>query len=298
MKTRLFPLFFLTLPLLPAAETRPAPETSISAESPEALFQSGRQFLRGEGVEKNAKRALELMKQAAERGHVPAMTAAGYLLSDGKGNRRNEVEAAKWFRMAAEKGDAVAQVNLGRLLVNEKLPLPEGTTDRLPQFAEGIEWIRKAADQGNADASLAYGVILMRGDHESKPDPSKAATYLRPLAEAGNLDAMNALGVMHETGNGVPYDEAAAERLFRKAAMGGNLKAQTNLGSLIGLQSPDRERRVEALGWLFLANEAKEVMAPKILQDNLPAMAPADIAAGRAKAAELKKMLSVKTAEK
>jgi uncharacterized protein len=299
MKLRIIPLFFLTLGSLPAADptTQTAAQADASIPSPEAvaLFQSGRKYLKGDGVEKDAAKAVELMRQSAELGHVPAMTAVGYLYSAGKGVRLNDLEASKWFRMAADKGDAVAQVNLGRLLVNEKLPLPTESKDRLPQYAEGIEWIRKAADQGNTEARLAYGIILMRGDYESKPQPAKAAGYLTPLAEAGDLEAMNALGVMYESGNGVAFDEATAERWFRKAAMGGNLKAQTNLGSLLGLQSPNRERRIEALGWLFLAEEAKEVMAPKILQDNLPAVAPAEIAAGRAKAAELKKLLPQKT---
>ena len=292
MKSRLFPLFYLTICLLRAAD--PIPATS----SPEALFQSGRQLLKGDGVEKDSKQAILLMKQAAEQGHVAAMTAVGYLYSAGKEVPLDDVEAAKWFRMATEKGDAVAQVNLGRLLINEKLPLPDGSKDRRPQYAEGIQWIGKAADQGDPDARLAYGIILMRGDYESKPDPSKAVTYLKPLAEAGDLDAMNALGVMYESGNGLPKDEAAAERWLRKAAAGGNLKARTNLGSLLGLQSPNRETRIEALAWLLLAEEDKEVMAPKILQDNLPAMAAADIAAGRAKAMELRKTLPPKTRSK
>lgn len=299
MKPRLFPIFYLTMVCLYAADrppaSNPAANVSVTGESPEHLFESGRKLLKGDGVEKDPEKALSLMKQSAELGSITAMTTVGYLYSAGREVPLNDVEAAKWFRMAAEKGDAVAQVNLGRLLVNEKLPLTNGSKDRRPQYAEGIGWIGKAADQGNPDACLAYGVILMRGDYESKPDPSKAATYLKPLAEAGNLDAMNALGVMYESGNGVPKDETAAGRWLRKAAMGGNLKARTNLGSLLGLQSPNRETRIEALGWLFLAEEDKEVMAPKILQDNLPAMPAADIAAGRAKAVELRKTLPAKT---
>ena len=302
MKASLFPLFYLTIGYLPAADlppaTNPVPSASATNESPENQFQNGRKLLKGDGVEKDPEKTLSLMKQSAEQGYITAMTAVGYLYSAGKEVPLNDVEAAKWFRMAAEKGDAVAQVNLGRLLVNEMLPLPDGSKDRLPQYAEGIEWIGKAADQGNPDACLAYGVILMRGDYRSKPNPSKATTYLTPLAEAGNLDAMNALGVMYESGNGVPKDEAASERWLRKAAMGGNLKARTNLGSLLGLQSPNRETRIEALGWLLLAEEDKEVMAPKILQENLPAMAAADIAAGRTKAVELRKTLPPKSSGK
>ena len=151
-----------------------------------------------------------------------------------------------------------------------------------------MEWLRKAADQGLVDGQATYGLILYRGDFGTKPDAAAAAGYLKPAADAGNLEAMNALGMMYKVGNGVTYDPSASEDFFRRAAMAGHVKAQANLGEFLNPLSPKSDRRIEALAWLFIAEESDNVVAKKLLAVKLQAISPDDVAAGKKMAAEIK----------
>ena len=60
-------------------------------------------------------------------------------------------------------------------------------------------------------------------------DYTAAFDGLHPLAGSGNPDAQFLLGYMYEFGQGVPMNEAAAVRWYRRAAEQGNTKAQARL---------------------------------------------------------------------
>ena len=267
----------------------PGLAAAVDKASAESLYQTARDLLKAGGGDDEARKGFTLMLEAAGQGYLPAVAGVGYLYTSGLGVAKDNVEAAKWFRAAADQEHAISRYNLGKLLVADEIPLPAGSTDRAVQHTEGVEWIRKAANQGQIEAKSDYGIILMRGDFGVKPDPAAAAPYLIAAAEAGNSEAMNTLGTMYQLGNGVPFDLGAAERSFRKAAMMGHVKAQANLGEHLDPSSPDSSKRVEALAWLYLAEQAKDPVAMKILQNKAAVISPGDEAAGRKKAAEFRR---------
>lgn len=235
----------------------------------------------------DATRAFGLMKQSAEAGHLPAMKGLAYLYESGTGTKTSRGKAVEWYRRAAEKDDPVSQFNLAHLLVS--LPQqpgekPESVNTRM---AEGVEWYRRAADHGLTRACSAYGIILMRGDYQVTRDPAKAAPYLIKAADANDLEAMNALGLMYQSGTGVPYDRGVAETYLRKAAEAGHVKARANLGEMLGPDAQDRKRRIEAIAWLTLAEQAQDPVARRILSVKGQAISPDDMKAGRTMAAEL-----------
>lgn len=63
--------------------------------------------------------------------------------------------------------------------------------------------------------------------------PEAIATW-RKAIDKGSTAAMVELGVMLATGTGVPKDEAAARKLFERAAEAGNPRGVTNLAALPG----------------------------------------------------------------
>ena len=267
----------------------PALAAAADKASAESLYQTARDLLKADGGEDEARKGFTLMREAAGQGYLPAIAGVGYLYSSGLGVAKDNAEAGKWFRAAAVQEHAISRYNLGKLLVADEIPLPAGSTDRAVQHTEGVEWIRKAAGQGQIEAKSDYGIILMRGDFGVKPDPAAAAPYLIAAAAAGNAEALNALGTMYLVGNGVPYDLGDAERSFRQAAMQGHVKAQANLGEFLDPSSRDPEKRVEALAWLYLAEQVKDPVAMKILQNKAAVISPGDEAEGRKKAAALRK---------
>lgn len=266
-------------------------ETSIGEKSLESDYQAARDLLKANEGEESLRTGFQMMLAAAEKGHLQAIAGVAYLYNVGMGTPKDNAASAKWFRLAADKGHSISQYNLGKLLVADEIPLPEGTADRKAQHEEGVEWIRKAADQGLPDAQTAYGVILFRGDYDIKLDPAAAAGYLQPAAKFGNPEAMNALGLMHQSGNGVTYDPSSSERLFRQAAMSGHVKAQANLGEHLDPLSRNPGQGIEALAWLYIAEEAGDPVAKKLVALKLQAISPDDADAARKKAAEIKRKI-------
>ena len=259
-------------------------------ESPEQIYRAAADLLKGNGGEVDASKGFELMLKAANQDHLPAFFGVAYLYHVGMGTVKDLSKAIEWFRRAAERDHAISQFNLGKLLIAEVTPLQPGMQDLAAQHQEGLEWLRKAAAQGQNDAKTAYGTLLMNGDLGLKQDPTTAAKdYLIPAADTGDTEAMNALGTLYQRGNGVAFDPAAAENFFRRAAMAGNVKAQANLGEHLDPSSNTESLRIEALAWLFLAEESQNAYAKKILQNKLPATSPDDVAAAKNKAAEIRR---------
>lgn len=285
-------LVIFTMGNLAVAAESPAAPAAAPASGAESDYEAARTLLKGNGGEADARKGFELMLKAANQDHLPSFAGVGYLYNVGMGTAKDLAKAIGWFRKAAERGHAISQFNLAKLLIAEETPLQPGVPDLAAQHQEGLEWLRKAAAQGQGDAKTTYGIILMNGDMGLQRDPAAAAKeYLIPAADSGNTEAMNALGTLYQRGNGVARDQAAAEVLFRKAAMAGNVKAQANLGEHLDPSSKKEASRIEAFAWLFIAEQAKNAYAKKILQNKLPATSPEDVAAARAKAAEIRRQI-------
>lgn len=286
-------LFLATAMLCRAEPPAAVASGAVSTEDDnnlDATYESAKSLLKPDAGESELRKGFAQMQEAAAKDHLAAIAGLAYLYSVGLGVAKDPAEAAKWLNKAATRGHAISQYNLGKLLIADEIPLAAGSTDRDGQHAQGVEWLRKAADHGQNEAQATYGIILMRGDSGAKPDPAAAARYLIPAAEAGNAEAMNTLGTMYQVGNGIGYDLAAAEHSFRQAAMLGHVKAQANLGEhLLNPTAPDPARRTEALAWLYLAEQAKDPVAVKILQNIGTTLSPRDESAARAKADSLRK---------
>jgi len=294
MKSRLIlpALVFFTMGNLAKAAESPAAPATAPASGAESDYEAARILLKGNGGDADERKGFELMLKAANQDHLPAVFGVAYLYHVGMGTAKDLSKAIEWFRKAAQKDHAISQFNLGKLLIAEATPLQPGMQDLAAQHQAGLEWLRKAAAQGLNEANTTYGIILMNGDVGLDRDPATAArTYLIPAADAGDTEAMNALGTLYQRGNGVPRDPAAAELFFRKAAMAGNVKAQANLGEHLDPSSKKESLRIEAFAWLFIAEEAKNAYAKKILQNKLPATSPDDVAAARTKAAEIRRQI-------
>lgn len=257
-------------------------ETRSRQGDADARFELGRIYLKGDGVTKNATRALELMRSAADQGHPEAMGAVGFFYANGMGVPKDMAKAVEWFRKGAEGGGAKAQLNLGNLLVS-------GNGVEKDE-AEGRKWIKAAAEQNLTDALWAEGCIHYFGKYGVQVDFAAAYPCLLKSAEQGHPEAQNLVGVMLENGQGVAPDENRALDWFRKAAEDGLARSQMNLGRLLGLESADQARRLEALAWLSLAADQGDVTAEKLF----PPLAPDELSQVRKLATDLKKSIASK----
>jgi TPR repeat protein len=262
MTTPLLCITLLAMAQSPAEPSAPAEasadRTAAEAADAEAQFRLGRAYFRGEGVDRDPVKAVELITRAAGAGHPEAMAGMGYLHMIGEGVEQDETKALEWLRKAAESGSLKAKGNLGVLLrTGKNIQLSND---------ESLRMLHEAADGGFVEAKSYLGRLYFTGDALQTQDREKARPYVEAAAEAGDPECQNIMGVICSRG-------PEAERWFRRAARQGNAKAQSNLADLMGAASSASTNRVEALKWLLLAYDQGEPLAKKTygeIRANLP----------------------------
>jgi TPR repeat protein len=69
-----------------------------------SIYELGQCFLRGWGVAKDKKTALQYFTLAANLGDPDAQSELGFCYSTGRGCKKDLKQAAKYYRMAAKQG--------------------------------------------------------------------------------------------------------------------------------------------------------------------------------------------------
>ncbi len=95
--------------------------------------------------------AVEMFRQAADRGSLQAMNQLGLLYMDGKGVSQSSSEAVKWVKKAAEQGLSSAQYNLGIFYRSGRA----GVTD----YSEALKWYSMAGEKEQATAEGHLGFM-------------------------------------------------------------------------------------------------------------------------------------------
>ena len=110
-----------------------------------------------------------------------------------------------------------------------------------------------AAEQGDASAQFYLAVMYATGEGVPEDD-AEADRWYRAAAEQGLAPAQYYLGLMYDIGEGgVPEDDAEAVRWYRAAAEQGNALAQSNLGVMYANGEGVPEDYVLAYAWMNLA---------------------------------------------
>ena len=178
-------------------------------------------YLRGEGVPKDATKAFEWIQKAVVQGNAEGQDVLGAMYQLGEGVPKDTAKAREWFEKAATQGLAEAQYNLGYM---------NATGEGVPKDAtKAFEWYEKAATQGYAKAQNTLGWIYFQGEGVPK-DAGKAREWFEKAAAQGDAIAQDALGSMYWHGEGVPKDAATAFEWYEKAATQGLANAQGALG--------------------------------------------------------------------
>ena len=108
----------------------------------------------GDGVEKDAGKALELYRKAAELGDAGGQAVMGSLHARGHLVEQSDGEAMKWLERAAEGGVGGAWVELGKL--HEK-------RESLQGYQDAVHCYNKAIGIGNMEGMYYLGRMYERG---------------------------------------------------------------------------------------------------------------------------------------
>lgn len=114
---------------------------AVAQDSPAQLYDKAMNGLTGSGVNRNPLNAVEYLRTAAGKGHIPSQLALGYLYESGSYVASMPSQAADWYRKAAEQGNTLGAWALGRqyltgLGVSRDLPMAE-------------RWLKPAAEKGD-----------------------------------------------------------------------------------------------------------------------------------------------------
>lgn len=182
---------FVPVLLLTICAVAQEPKTDVSAAD---LYQLGLNALNGAGPSNDVQKGIDLIRQAAERGHVPAETAIGYVNDVGFNVPADAQEAAGWYEKAAKQGDTLAAWSLGRLYF----------LGAVGSKVDGEKWLAQAADAGDPFGSYLLALSIKDRDR------TKAVRYFEKAAQRGLPFAQFNLGTMLREGLGVPVDNIHA----------------------------------------------------------------------------------------
>ena len=152
-----------------------------AAEQGNAYAQNnlGVMYVKGEGVEQDFTKAIELWTKAAEQGNAYAQNNLGVMYVKGEGVEQDFTKAIELWTKAAEQGNAGAQCNLGIMYYHG---------ERVKQdFEKAFDLYTKAAVQGFPYAMGNLGEMYWKGNGVCE-DKEAAFQWLLKAVEAIEKD--------------------------------------------------------------------------------------------------------------
>ncbi|MGK0185102.1 MAG: TPR repeat protein [Verrucomicrobiales bacterium] len=207
---------------------------------PQAQFHLGMCALKGAGIDKDGKVALEWFHKAASLGSTRAMYQLARMHEAGAADlKKDPARSNEWFEKAAALGDLRSQNQLG-IKYRDGRGVEKDT--RL-----AVKWLSGAASQRYPPAMVNLGMMYENGyDRAIKQDPVVASHLYTEAAKLGDAVGQYLLARLFETGKGGAKDLVAAYVLAAESARLGHkpaaklsskLKAQLTPEQLITAES-------------------------------------------------------------
>ncbi|MDR1826820.1 MAG: sel1 repeat family protein, partial [Methylobacteriaceae bacterium] len=238
-----------------------------------AQYRLGHMYYWGYRVPVDKAEADKWFKMAARHGDARAQYDLARKYHTGAGVRRNRMEALKWYRLAAGKGHAAAQEQLSNMFRSGD-GIPADSEEAAKWYALAVEQLKKDAEQGNPDAQFRLGEKYRIEYYDGV---TEAAKWYLMAAENGHGKAQEQLGHMFLSGQGVPRNNAEADKWFglaleqyKTAAARGDVETQYRLGRayyhdylILGIP----QDLVEGAKWFRMAAEQGHALAQSHLSD-------------------------------
>lgn len=199
-------------------------ELAAAQNHRDAQYMLGSFYFFGIAGPKNENTANNLMKSAAEKGHVKAQLVLG-----GHYNyKMNYQEATKWLLLAAEQNDVQAQSELGF------------TYFRQDDYQNAIKWLTLAANQGEPRAQWRLGILHSKKNYSNENrqyyDLEEAKKWLIMAANQKFDDAYYALSDVYAQDGNTPKNQAEQEKWLLKAIEVNDQTATVKLAKIYELK--------------------------------------------------------------
>ena len=208
--------------------------TAANAGNPDAQYELGDRYRRGDGTLSDFAAAREWMERAAAQGHAAAQNDLGSLVLNGIGGPADASTASLWYTRSAEQGHPDAQFNLALRYLHG---------DGVAEDAEAAaEWLWRAMQQHHVEATSQLGTLFRFG--RGVKQSYKVAGYLHMQAgKAGDVVAY---------GNLADYHHEVAALALTGDVQSVLVMAEINAAG-IGVDC----NPVEALAWVLVAGTAR-----------------------------------------
>ena len=122
---------------IPGTHVKPNPQLAVSLYSraaynygdPNAQFNLAMMYIEGNGVPKDAKRALQLLHNAAKKGHAPSRALLGHMMFKGEAIKRQPELGLMWMGLARQSAEQSGQVDAQWIIDLHDKALEEASDD-------------------------------------------------------------------------------------------------------------------------------------------------------------------------
>ena len=168
----------------------------------------------GEGVEKDPKKALNILVEGCKKGDAMSCEQSGIYYSEGLGAEANHSKAHAIFQNACEV-EKLAH-SCARLAALYRAGLG-GAKD----FKLARTYFSSACDDDDAESCVLLGTMFQMGEGGAA-DPARAAQIFQKSCASGQGMGCTAFGMAFFRGEGVPKDEDRAIALFKEGCLRGD----------------------------------------------------------------------------
>eukprot|EP01105_Mastigella_eilhardi_P009927 TRINITY_DN2329_c1_g1_i1.p1 TRINITY_DN2329_c1_g1~~TRINITY_DN2329_c1_g1_i1.p1 ORF type:complete len:597 (-),score=167.99 TRINITY_DN2329_c1_g1_i1:79-1692(-) len=183
--------------------------------------------------------AFRLYQRSAAKGNADAMSFMGLCYEKGEGVDRDLDKAVELFHKAAENSDVWAYNHLGTLFQNGLGADGDSSGHIAKDPVRAVAFFTKCADMGGSNAMVNLALCLQKGigcEHDDR----RAVELLTQAVELGNIDAMSFLAMCYENGNShAPRNLTKAMSLFARASAAGDLWATNHCGIIYAEGLPE-----------------------------------------------------------
>lgn len=148
-------------------------QKAVDAGDDYGMWNLGKFYRDGKGVEKDTVKGLQLLNQAAEKGCIGAIKDLAWMYQYGKDVEKDGALAIKWYEKAIDKGDKDSIMDLAKLYMDGIV------VD--PNMEKAIHYYKMGVETGLTKAMLKLGEIYEKGMGIEK-NVTKAIYWYRKAA--------------------------------------------------------------------------------------------------------------------
>ncbi|MEH6306728.1 tetratricopeptide repeat protein [Olivibacter sp. CPCC 100613] len=220
------------------------------------IYETGRCYRYGIGIEENTDQALRYYQQAADAGYPRGLVELALCYEYEYGVNFDAEKILDLMHQAADQGYAFAQYKVGVYYMHGSLG------EQIPINSEqAVIWLNKAADAGYPYAYVELGDYYL-WDYDNLNEADNAFPFFKKAVEQDVI--AEGLGVCYEYGIGVDYNIGEAFKYYEMAANRNVVGAMYRLGNCYLNGTGVNEQPEEAYKWFF--NAAQQANVPSQYQ--------------------------------